>query len=148
MLLSLVCDLALLVWHIHVHWDIFYLFYIVEFNLIKKPKTYQQKYSRCTKAQNLIIWNMSKLKSREPIIRFLDFLQHALKYYSLVFDAVYTPKITRLLKEAEESGATIVTGLEMFMGQAYGQYENFTGLPGKLNVKILISWVSCKFFLP
>ncbi|KAL3037563.1 hypothetical protein AAZX31_01G075500 [Glycine max] len=55
--------------------------------------------------------------------------KHALKYYSLVFDAVYTPKITRLLKEAEESGATIVTGLEMFMGQAYGQYENFTGLP-------------------
>jgi len=40
------------------------------------------------------------------------------------------------LKEAEESGATIVTGLEMFMGQAYGQYENFTGLPGKLNVKV------------
>ncbi|KAG5026668.1 hypothetical protein AAZV13_08G241100 [Glycine max] len=43
--------------------------------------------------------------------------KHALKYYSLVFDAVNTPKITRLLKEAEESGATIVTGLEMFMGR-------------------------------
>ncbi|KAK7319617.1 hypothetical protein RJT34_04340 [Clitoria ternatea] len=55
--------------------------------------------------------------------------KHALKHYSLVFDAVYTPKITRLLKEAEESGATIVTGLEMFIGQAYEQYEKFTGLP-------------------
>jgi len=64
------------------------------------------------------------------------FLQHALKHYSLVFDAVYTPKMTRLLKEAEEAGATIVTGFEMFIGQAYGQFENFTGLPGKLNVKI------------
>ncbi|KAL9329329.1 hypothetical protein ACSQ67_004332 [Phaseolus vulgaris] len=54
---------------------------------------------------------------------------HALKHYSLVFDAVYTPKMTRLLKEAEEAGATIVTGFEMFIGQAYGQFENFTGLP-------------------
>ncbi|KAG8483253.1 hypothetical protein CXB51_022269 [Gossypium anomalum] len=53
----------------------------------------------------------------------------ALKYYSLVFDAVYTPKITRLLREAEETGATIVSGLEMFVGQAYEQFERFTGLP-------------------
>ncbi|XVF62678.1 hypothetical protein PTKIN_Ptkin09bG0027500 [Pterospermum kingtungense] len=53
----------------------------------------------------------------------------ALKHYSLVFDAIYTPKITRLLREAEESGATIVTGLEMFIGQAYEQFERFTGLP-------------------
>ena len=55
--------------------------------------------------------------------------KHALKYYSLVFDAIYTPKITRLLREAQESGATIVTGLEMFIGQAYEQFERFTGLP-------------------
>ncbi|XP_068469993.1 bifunctional 3-dehydroquinate dehydratase/shikimate dehydrogenase, chloroplastic-like isoform X2 [Phaseolus vulgaris] len=55
--------------------------------------------------------------------------KHALKHYSLVFYAVYTPKMTRLLKEAEEAGATIVTGFEMFIGQAYGQFENFTGLP-------------------
>ncbi|KAK4266477.1 hypothetical protein QN277_027390 [Acacia crassicarpa] len=55
--------------------------------------------------------------------------KHALKYYSLVFDAVYTPKMTRLLTEAEESGASIVTGLEMFLGQAYEQYEKFSGLP-------------------
>lgn len=66
------------------------------------------------------------------LIHFL-FLQHALRHYSLVFDAVYTPRITRLLREAEESGATIVSGLEMFIGQAYEQYERFTGLPGKMN---------------
>lgn len=56
-------------------------------------------------------------------------LQNALRSYSLVFDAVYTPKITRLLREAEESGAKIVTGLEMFIGQAYEQFERFTELP-------------------
>ncbi|CAI9118697.1 OLC1v1020297C1 [Oldenlandia corymbosa var. corymbosa] len=55
--------------------------------------------------------------------------QEALKHYSLVFDAVYTPKYTRLLREAEEAGAQIVTGVEMFIGQAYEQYERFTGLP-------------------
>uniref|UniRef100_A0A5B6YYX0 shikimate dehydrogenase (NADP(+)) n=1 Tax=Davidia involucrata TaxID=16924 RepID=A0A5B6YYX0_DAVIN len=55
--------------------------------------------------------------------------KQALRSYALVFDAVYTPKITRLLREAEESGATIVTGLEMFIGQAYEQFERFTGLP-------------------
>nr|GMD68336.1 bifunctional 3-dehydroquinate dehydratase/shikimate dehydrogenase, chloroplastic-like isoform X2 [Ipomoea batatas] len=55
--------------------------------------------------------------------------KEALSCYSLVFDAVYTPKITRLLREAEECGAKIVTGVEMFIGQAYEQYERFTGLP-------------------
>lgn len=58
-------------------------------------------------------------------------LQEALKSYELVFDAIYTPKITRLLREADECGAKIVTGVEMFIGQAYEQYERFTGLPGK-----------------
>lgn len=57
--------------------------------------------------------------------------QEALRYYELVFDAVYTPKITRLLREAQEMGSKIVTGVEMFIGQAYEQYERFTGLPGK-----------------
>ncbi|KAL0289898.1 UNVERIFIED_CONTAM: Bifunctional 3-dehydroquinate dehydratase/shikimate dehydrogenase, chloroplastic [Sesamum calycinum] len=55
--------------------------------------------------------------------------KEALRHFELVFDAVYTPKITRLLREAEEMGAKIVTGVEMFLGQAYEQYERFTGLP-------------------
>ena len=59
-------------------------------------------------------------------------LQHALGSYAVVFDAVYTPKVTRLLREAEESGATVVSGLEMFIRQAMGQFELFTGLPGKI----------------
>ncbi|XP_052208339.1 bifunctional 3-dehydroquinate dehydratase/shikimate dehydrogenase, chloroplastic-like isoform X2 [Diospyros lotus] len=55
--------------------------------------------------------------------------KEALTPYTLVFDAVYTPKITRLLREAEESGSKIVSGTEMFVGQAYEQFERFTGLP-------------------
>ncbi|KAJ8444122.1 hypothetical protein Cgig2_005803 [Carnegiea gigantea] len=74
-------------------------------------------------------------------------LQHALKHYSLVFDAVYTPKITRLLREAEQSGATIVTGVEMFIGQAYEQYERFTGLPGIVLSRYLDSQNSDLFLI-
>lgn len=55
--------------------------------------------------------------------------KEALKSYDLVFDAVYTPKVTRLLREAEEIGVTVVSGLEMFIGQAMGQFELFTGCP-------------------
>ena len=57
----------------------------------------------------------------------------ALKRYSLVFDAIYTPKMTRLLREAQESGAAIVFGTEMFINQAFVQFEKFTGLPGAPN---------------
>ncbi|GAB2277534.1 hypothetical protein Dimus_012244 [Dionaea muscipula] len=55
----------------------------------------------------------------------------ALKRYSLVFDAIYTPKLTRLLREAQETGATLVYGTEMFINQAFVQFEKFTGLPGE-----------------
>ncbi|GMG98505.1 hypothetical protein Nepgr_000345 [Nepenthes gracilis] len=55
--------------------------------------------------------------------------KQALKHYSLVFDAVYPPKMTRLLREAEECGAIVVTGLEMFIGQAFERFERFTGSP-------------------
>ncbi|KAL6223092.1 hypothetical protein ACLB2K_006482 [Fragaria x ananassa] len=55
--------------------------------------------------------------------------KHALRSYSLVFDAVYNPRMTRLLSEAAESGVTVVCGVEMLIGQAYEQFERFTGLP-------------------
>lgn len=78
--------------------------------------------------------------SLSKAIDFIGFLfwQHALRSYSLVFDAVYSPKMTRLLKDAEASGAIVVSGLEMFIGQAYEQFERFTGLPGKINLYHLL----------
>ncbi|KAF5453933.1 hypothetical protein F2P56_023642 [Juglans regia] len=47
--------------------------------------------------------------------------------YQLVFDSVYTPRKTRLLKDAEAVGAIIVSGVEMFLRQAIGQFNLFTG---------------------
>ena len=46
----------------------------------------------------------------------------------LVFDAVYTPLETRLLREAKAAGCATVDGLEMFVGQAAAQFKFFTGL--------------------
>lgn len=45
----------------------------------------------------------------------------------MVFDTVYNPARTRLLREAEEAGATVVDGVSMFVNQAAGQFERFTG---------------------
>jgi shikimate dehydrogenase len=44
-----------------------------------------------------------------------------------VFDAVYTPRRTRLLLDAAERGCRTVEGLEMFLGQALVQFELWTG---------------------
>jgi shikimate dehydrogenase len=44
-----------------------------------------------------------------------------------VFDAVYTPRRTRLLRDAAERSCRIVEGLEMFLGQALVQFELWTG---------------------
>jgi shikimate dehydrogenase len=45
----------------------------------------------------------------------------------VVFDAVYNPRRTRLLQDAEAAGCRTIEGLEMFLGQAYVQFELWTG---------------------
>src|SRR6202451_4448623 len=46
-----------------------------------------------------------------------------------VFDMVYDPGETRLLKLAKERGAQIIPGVEMFIHQAARQFEIWTGKP-------------------
>ena len=48
---------------------------------------------------------------------------------SLVFDMVYNPLETPLLKLARERGIPVVTGLEMFVQQGARQFEIWTGKP-------------------
>jgi 3-dehydroquinate dehydratase/shikimate dehydrogenase len=45
----------------------------------------------------------------------------------LVFDMVYNPLETKLLKDAREQGKATVAGLEMFLAQAAAQFEIWTG---------------------
>lgn len=67
------------------------------------------------------------------ILHISCFLQEALRAYDLVFDAVYTPRNTQLLKKAAEVGVTTVSGVEMFVRQALGQFRLFTGGSGNNN---------------
>jgi shikimate dehydrogenase len=52
----------------------------------------------------------------------------------VVFDAVYNPRRTKLLQDAQAAGSQIVPGLEMFLGQAYVQFELWTGHPAPREV--------------
>jgi 3-dehydroquinate dehydratase/shikimate dehydrogenase len=45
----------------------------------------------------------------------------------VVFDTVYNPEQTLLLKEARHAGCRVITGVEMFVGQAGLQFRHFTG---------------------
>jgi 3-dehydroquinate dehydratase/shikimate dehydrogenase len=45
----------------------------------------------------------------------------------VVFDMVYNPQETLLLRRAREQGKTVIAGLEMFIEQAARQFEIWTG---------------------
>jgi shikimate dehydrogenase len=51
-----------------------------------------------------------------------------------VFDIVYNPLKTRLLRDAEARGLRIVPGVEMFVNQAVLQFERFTGRDAPVDV--------------
>ncbi|KAJ0014176.1 hypothetical protein Pint_20645 [Pistacia integerrima] len=78
--------------------------------------------------EGMILANTTSV-GMKPRIEDSPLPKEALKHYSLVFDAIYTPKWTRLLQEAKECGAIVVFGTEMFINQAFVQVERFTGLP-------------------
>jgi shikimate 5-dehydrogenase len=51
-----------------------------------------------------------------------------------VFDTVYNPIRTKLLREAAAAGARTVGGVEMFVRQAAGQFLAWTAKPAPLNI--------------
>lgn len=60
--------------------------------------------------------------------------QSALHSEMIVFDSVYTPEHTQLIKDALQHHCRIVTGVEMFVRQASAQFEKFTGQRASLSV--------------
>ncbi|MEE8383219.1 MAG: NAD(P)-binding domain-containing protein, partial [Thermodesulfobacteriota bacterium] len=62
----------------------------------------------------------------------------------LVFDIVYNPLKTRLIKEAEQNGCDTILGLEMFVNQAALQFELWTGkeAPIKLMRNLVVKELS------
>eukprot|EP01018_Ginkgo_biloba_P017336 Gb_23330 [translate_table: standard] len=81
----------------------------------------------------MVLANTSAI-GMQPNVNATPLSKEALGAYSLVFDAVYTPRVTRLLREAQEAGKIVVSGLEMFIRQAIGQYELFTGNPAPVEL--------------
>ncbi len=51
-----------------------------------------------------------------------------------VMDIVYNPLETQLLREAREAGCRTICGIEMFVNQAVGQFERWTGQAAPIDV--------------
>jgi shikimate 5-dehydrogenase len=51
-----------------------------------------------------------------------------------VFDLVYNPPETLLLRLAREKGCRVISGVEMFVAQAARQFEYWTGRPAPLRL--------------
>lgn len=47
--------------------------------------------------------------------------------HEIVYDIVYTPPETPLIRRARAAGCQVITGGEMLLGQAYAQFRRFTG---------------------
>jgi 3-dehydroquinate dehydratase/shikimate dehydrogenase len=62
-----------------------------------------------------------------PNVDATPYPKHSLHSSMLVFDAVYNPEHTLLIKSAQDKGCKVVTGVEMFVGQACYQFKLFTG---------------------
>jgi shikimate dehydrogenase len=56
----------------------------------------------------------------------------------VVFDAVYNPRRTLLLRDAAAAGCRVIEGSEMFLGQAVLQFELWTGQSAP---KEIMRWV-------
>lgn len=61
------------------------------------------------------------------------FQDHWLREGMIVFDTIYTPENTLLIKQAQARGCTAITGVEMFIRQAAAQFERFTGQSASLD---------------
>ena len=65
-----------------------------------------------------------------PNVDETPFEKHLLRPSSIVFDAVYNPENTLLIKEARNRTCLTITGVEMFVRQACQQFKLFTGREG------------------
>jgi shikimate 5-dehydrogenase len=69
-----------------------------------------------------------------PKINESPFLARDFKKGMVVFDSVYNPMETRLLREAKAAGCTVIHGSELFINQAARQFELWTGQPAPIEI--------------
>lgn len=69
-----------------------------------------------------------------PDVDATPFDKEHLRPYMVVFDTVYNPENTLLIKEARAAGCRVVTGVEMFVRQAAIQFRTWHGIEPPLAV--------------
>jgi 3-dehydroquinate dehydratase/shikimate dehydrogenase len=69
-----------------------------------------------------------------PNVDQTPFDKEYLRAEMVVFDAVYTPENTLLIKNGREAGCEVVTGVDMFVRQAGLQFKLFTGREGPVEL--------------
>ena len=69
-----------------------------------------------------------------PAINETPFQSNWMRDEMIVFDTIYNPENTLLLKEAREHRCRTVSGVEMFVRQAAAQFTRFTGQPAPLEM--------------
>jgi 3-dehydroquinate dehydratase/shikimate dehydrogenase len=74
-----------------------------------------------------IVINCTKL-GMSPDVEQTPIGQGSMREKMIFFDTVYNPIMTQMLRLAQERGAKIVTGVEMFAAQAEAQFKIFTGV--------------------
>jgi 3-dehydroquinate dehydratase/shikimate dehydrogenase len=62
-----------------------------------------------------------------PDVDSTPYNQSALNQFMVVFDTVYNPENTLLIKQAKQKQARVITGVDMFVRQAAYQFKLFTG---------------------
>jgi shikimate dehydrogenase len=75
-----------------------------------------------------------------PNVNEIPVSEKVLQKKMIVFDIVYNPLETMLLKKAKKKGCKIIPGYEMFLEQAYLQFKLFTGKnsPKEIMKKVLL----------
>jgi 3-dehydroquinate dehydratase/shikimate dehydrogenase len=76
-----------------------------------------------------LLFNCTPL-GMHPNVDETPFEKHHLRPSMIVFDVVYNPENTLLMKEARSRNCTVITGVDMFVRQACLQFELFTGEEG------------------
>ena len=75
-------------------------------------------------------WSTARRSACTPTSTRRPFDKHHLRPSMVVFDAVYNPENTLLIKDARSRNCTVVTGVDMFVRQACLQFKLFTGQDG------------------
>lgn len=69
-----------------------------------------------------------------PEMDVTPFPEHWLRENMIVFDTIYNPENTLLLKSARARGCVAVSGMEMFLRQAAAQFECFVNRPAPVEL--------------